>query len=125
MKKKQKAEINIIKDVIAFLTTELSKKTKVKFEIKGRTKNMYSIYKKMQNQKISYAEVYDIIAFRVCTEKMHECYEILGWVHSLWKPIPGRFKDFIAIPKTNNYQSLHTTVIGLQGKKLENSNSNL
>ncbi len=108
-----------IKDVILFLTDELSKKTKVKFEIKGRTKNMYSIYKKMQNQKISYAEVYDIIAFRICTEKMHECYEILGWVHSLWKPIPGRFKDLIAIPKANNYQSLHTTVIGPQGKKLE------
>ena len=108
-----------IKDVIIFVTEELSKKTKVKFEIKGRTKNMYSIYKKMQNQKISYAEVYDIIAFRICTQKMHECYEILGWVHSLWKPIPGRFKDFIAIPKANNYQSLHTTVIGPQGKKLE------
>lgn len=108
-----------IKDVIAFLTVELSKKTKIQFEIKGRTKNMYSIYKKMQNQKISYAEVYDIIAFRVCVEKMHECYEILGWVHSLWKPIPGRFKDFIAIPKANNYQSLHTTVIGPKGKKIE------
>ena len=108
-----------IKDVIAFLTEELSKKTKVKFEIKGRTKNMYSIYKKMQNQKISYAEVYDIIAFRICVDKMHECYEVLGWVHSLWKPIPGRFKDFIALPKANNYQSLHTTVIGPQGKKLE------
>ena len=108
-----------IKDVIVFLTNELSKKTKIKFEIKGRTKNMYSIYKKMQNQKISYAEVYDIIAFRVCVEKMHECYEILGWVHSLWKPIPGRFKDFIALPKANNYQSLHTTVIGPKGKKLE------
>ncbi len=108
-----------IKDVIIFLTDELSKKTKIKFEIKGRTKNMYSIYKKMQNQKISYAEVYDIIAFRFCTEKMHECYEILGWVHSLWKPIPGRFKDFIALPKANNYQSLHTTVIGPKGKKLE------
>ena len=108
-----------IKDVIVFLTNELSKKTKVKFEIKGRTKNMYSIYKKMQNQKISYAEVYDIIAFRVCVEKLRECYEILGWVHSLWKPIPGRFKDFIALPKANNYQSLHTTVIGPKGKKLE------
>ena len=108
-----------IKDVIVFLTEELSKTTKIKFEIKGRTKNMYSIYKKMQNQKISYAEVYDIIAFRICTKKMHECYEILGWIHSLWKPIHGRFKDFIALPKTNNYQSLHTTVIGPKGKKLE------
>jgi len=117
---KETAERNkYIKNVIAFLTEELSKKTKVKFEIKVRTKNMYSIYKKMQNQKILYAEVYDIIAFRICVQKMHECYEILGWVHSLWKPIPGRFKDFIAIPKANNYQSLHTTVIGPQGKKLE------
>lgn len=108
-----------IEDVIHFLTTDLSKKTQVQFEISGRTKNMYSIYRKMQIQKVDYSQVYDIIAFRICTEKVHECYEILGWIHSLWKPVPGRFKDFIAIPKANNYQSLHTTVIGPQGKRVE------
>ena len=108
-----------IQRVIDFLTQALSEKTSVKFETKGRTKNMYSIYRKMQNQNVDYEEIYDIIAFRICVEKLHECYEILGWIHSLWKPIPGRFKDFIAMPKSNNYQSLHTTVIGPQGKKIE------
>ena len=108
-----------IKDVIQFLTKDLSQKTGVRFEINGRTKNMYSIYRKMQIQKVEYSQVYDIIAFRICVNKIHECYEILGWIHSLWKPIPGRFKDFIAIPKTNSYQSLHTTVIGPEGKRVE------
>ena len=108
-----------IKDVIQFLTKDLSKKTQIQFEISGRTKNMYSIYRKMQIQNVDYGQVYDIIAFRICTEKIHECYEILGWIHSLWKPVPGRFKDFIAIPKANNYQSLHTTVMGPQGKRVE------
>ena len=108
-----------IKKVIRFLNQALKEKTSIQFEIKGRTKNVYSIYKKMQHQHIGYEEVYDVIAFRICVEKLHECYEILGWIHSLWKPIPGRFKDFIAIPKSNNYQSLHTTVIGPEGKKVE------
>ena len=117
-KEKPKRE-KYIKDVIQFLQQELNKKTNIQFDIHGRTKNMYSIYKKMQIQKVDYDQVYDIIAFRICTEKIRECYEILGWVHSLWKPIPGRFKDFIAIPKANNYQSLHTTVIGPQGKRVE------
>ena len=108
-----------IQNVIRFLTRDLSKKTRVQFEISGRTKNMYSIYRKMQIQKVEYNQVYDIIAFRICVNKIHECYEILGWIHSLWKPIPGRFKDFIAIPKANSYQSLHTTVIGPEGKRVE------
>ena len=108
-----------IQRVIDFLNKSLSEKTSVKFEIKGRSKNMYSIYRKMQNQNIGYEEVHDVIAFRLCVDKLHECYEILGWIHSLWKPIPGRFKDFIAMPKSNNYQSLHTTVVGPQGKKIE------
>ena len=108
-----------IKEVIRFLTHDLAAKTKIKFTIMGRAKNMYSIYKKMKKQESAYEQVHDIIAFRICTEKVHECYEILGWVHSLWKPISERFKDFIAIPKNNNYQSLHTTVIGPQGKRVE------
>ena len=108
-----------IQNVIQFLTKDLSQKTGIPFEINGRTKNMYSIYRKMQIQKVEYSQVYDIIAFRICVNKIHECYEILGWIHSLWKPIPGRFKDFIAIPKTNSYQSLHTTVIGPEGKRVE------
>lgn len=108
-----------IQHVIQFLTHDLSEKMKTKFIISGRTKNVYSIYRKMQTQNLNYDEVFDIIAFRVCTEKISECYEILGWVHALWKPIPLRFKDFIAIPKNNHYQSLHTTVIGPEGKRIE------
>ena len=108
-----------IKNVIEFLNHDLSKKTNIQFQITGRAKNMYSIYKKMKTQGVDYNQVHDIIAFRICTEKIHECYEILGWVHSLWKPISDRFKDFIAIPKSNNYQSLHTTVIGPEGKRVE------
>ena len=117
--KETKEREKYIKNVIHFLTKDLSKKTKIKFKIMGRTKNMYSIYRKMKLQNVDYSEVYDIIAFRVCTEKVRECYEILGWIHSLWKPISERFKDFIAIPKANNYQSLHTTVIGPGGKRVE------
>ena len=108
-----------IKYMINFLTKDLSQKTNIRFEVKGRTKNMYSIYRKMQIQNVDYGQVYDIIAFRIYAHKVHECYELLGWIHSLWKPIHGRFKDFIAVPKSNNYQSLHTTVIGPQGKRVE------
>jgi GTP diphosphokinase / guanosine-3',5'-bis(diphosphate) 3'-diphosphatase len=87
--------------------------------IKSRVKNAYSIYKKMMRQQKTLNEVYDISAIRVIVKSEPECYEVLGVIHSAFQPIPGRFKDYIALPKNNQYQSLHTTVIGPKGKPLE------
>ncbi|MCY4320790.1 MAG: bifunctional (p)ppGpp synthetase/guanosine-3',5'-bis(diphosphate) 3'-pyrophosphohydrolase, partial [Bdellovibrionaceae bacterium] len=88
-------------------------------EVTGRYKNIYSIHKKMIHQNVSFEQIHDLIAFRICLQEIHECYEALGIVHALWKPVPGRFKDFIAMPKRNNYQSLHTTVLGPEGRQVE------
>lgn len=117
--RKRKEREKYIEDVRKILTQELDKRTKIKFEVTGRPKHLWSIYKKMHLRSIDYEQVYDVLAFRVNVNSIAECYEVLGLVHSLWKPIPGRFKDFIAMPKTNNYQSLHTTVIGPQAERIE------
>ncbi len=87
--------------------------------IKARQKNFYSIYKKMLDQDLNVNQVYDILAFRVIVNSIKECYELLGHIHSIWKPIAGRFKDYISVPKANMYQSLHTTVIGPLGQRME------
>ncbi len=91
------------------------------FEIKvtGRLKNFYSIYKKMQAKSLGYKDVHDAIAFRVICKTLQDCYAILGLVHSRWVPVPGRFKDYIAMPKANHYRSLHTTVVGREGERVE------
>ncbi len=88
-------------------------------EIQGRAKHIYSIYHKMYEQGIKFNEIYDLIALRIITGSVKECYELLGIVHSLWNPLPGRFDDYIAKPKPNMYQSLHTTVIGQDSKPVE------
>jgi GTP pyrophosphokinase len=87
--------------------------------ISGRVKHLYGIYKKMLAQNIPFEQVYDVLGLRIITDTKSHCYEILGIIHSLWKPIPGRFKDYIALPKSNLYQSLHTSVIGPQGERVE------
>ncbi len=98
---------------------ELLDKNKFQAEISGRLKNLYSIHKKMLNKGVEYEDINDAIAFRVICHNVRDCYAILGQVHTQWTPIPGRFKDFIAIPKPNRYQSLHTSVIGQDGERVE------
>ncbi|MDD3594616.1 MAG: bifunctional (p)ppGpp synthetase/guanosine-3',5'-bis(diphosphate) 3'-pyrophosphohydrolase [Candidatus Gastranaerophilales bacterium] len=91
----------------------------IKAKIKGRAKHYYSIYNKMKRQQKDYHELFDITAVRVIVDNIKECYEVLGIIHSTFKPIPGRFKDYIAMPKSNLYRSLHTSVIGPRGKPVE------
>lgn len=91
----------------------------VSSSVKGRGKHLYSIWQKMEKDSLSFDEVYDILGFRVIVPTVRACYESLGVVHSTWKPVPGRFKDYIAMPKPNMYQSLHTTLIGPEGQRIE------
>ena len=91
----------------------------LKCEVLGRYKYFYSIYKKMVSQNLEFEEVYDIIAFRIILDTIPQCYEALGLIHSLWKPVAKKFKDYIGVPKLNMYQSLHTTVIGPFGERIE------
>lgn len=106
-------------DAIIESINEKLKAAKIEAIIKSRVKNYYSIYKKIVKQKIPFEQVYDVIGMRIITDTIPHCYEILSIIHSLWPHIPGRFKDFISLPKSNMYQSLHTTVIGPSGYQME------
>ncbi|MFQ5936269.1 MAG: RelA/SpoT family protein [Acidiferrobacterales bacterium] len=88
-------------------------------EVSGREKNLYSIYKKMRQKELSFDQVYDVYGFRITVDKVDSCYRVLGVIHNMYKPIPGRFKDYVAIPKANGYQSLHTIVFGPFGVSVE------
>jgi len=107
-----------IREVIELLSQKL-KEAGIQATIKGRQKHLHSIYKKMKEQNLSPNQVYDIVAFRVIVNSLKECYEVLGIIHAAWKPVLGRFKDYISLPKANMYQSLHSTVIGPFGQRME------
>jgi len=115
--KRQEREA-FIQEVIQVLNSHLSE-VGIKADIQGRPKHFYSIYKKMVDKEKDLNEIYDLIAVRVIVDTVKDCYGALGIIHTLWKPIPGRFKDFIAMPKPNMYQSLHTTVMGALGEPFE------
>jgi guanosine-3',5'-bis(diphosphate) 3'-pyrophosphohydrolase len=116
--KKKREREKYIEQVVQILRGEMDK-VGIPCEIQGRPKHFYSIYRKMQTRNMDYDQVHDVLAFRILVDSVARCYEALGVVHSAYKPIPGRFKDYVALAKSNNYQSLHTTVIGPDGERIE------
>ena len=116
--KHQVVEKHIIDKVVG-LILDLLASNHIQGQVYGRIKHKYSIYKKMQSQSLTLDEMHDIMAFRVLVKDIKDCYAVLGLVHSQWRPVHGRFKDYISMPKANGYQSLHTTVIGPEGERIE------
>ena len=118
MKQKRQAREDIVNDTMEQLTKALGE-AGIKADIKGRPKHFYSIYKKMKKDNRDLSQIYDLLAVRVIVDTVPDCYAVLGIAHSIWKPLPYRFKDYISMPKSNMYQSLHTTVIGTMGQPVE------
>ncbi len=116
--RRKKEREKYIEDVVRLIEEKL-KERNIPGRVTGRFKHLYSIHKKMKAQGIEFEQVPDVIAFRIIVPELGHCYESLGLIHQMWKPVPGRFKDFIAIPKPNMYQSLHTTVIGPMSERVE------
>ena len=116
--KKKTDREKYIDEVISIINKKLDAEG-IEAEITGRPKHFYSIYQKMESQNLLYDQIYDLVAFRILVDTPRGCYETLGIIHAQWRPVPGRFKDYIALPKPNMYQSLHTSVIGPYGERIE------
>ncbi len=116
---KKKTERDDYTDEVSDILNEKLNEYDIHGQVLGRAKHFYSIFKKMERRQVDFEQVYDIIAFRIVVDNITECYKSLGVIHATYKPVPGRFKDYIAMPKANGYQSLHTTVIGPHGERVE------
>jgi guanosine-3',5'-bis(diphosphate) 3'-pyrophosphohydrolase len=117
--KTEKDRKKFIDDVIEIIGTTLKKQGMKDFQVSGRPKHLWSIHKKMVKKGVGLDEVNDVIAFRVVVDTVAHCYETLGHIHGQWRPVPGRFKDYISLPKPNGYRSLHTTVVGPKAERIE------
>ncbi len=115
---KQEERLTLLKTAQQRIEDELNR-SDIKFEISGRRKHIYSIYRKLANKHCTLNEIYDLVALRIIVGTVQDCYTVLGMIHQLWRPMPGRFKDYIAMPKTNMYRSLHTTLFSEQGMPFE------
>ncbi len=116
--KRKEEQEGYIREVTEIIEKKL-KEEGIPGEVSGRVKHYYGIYQKMQRERITFEQIHDVLGLRIITDTKANCYAILGMIHSLWTPIPGRFKDYIGVPKSNMYQSLHTTVIGPKGERVE------
>ncbi len=114
-----KEKEGFVQDVVELIRGKLAESGLAQVDVSGRVKHIYSIWRKMRQLDVEFEQIQDVIGFRVIVDGVAQCYESLGVIHSLWKPVPGRFKDYIAIPKPNLYQSLHTTVVGPAGERIE------
>lgn len=117
--RKKRSERQGFLDTICAQISDKIKELGIHGEVNGRPKHFYSVYKKMHNLHIDIDQIYDLMAARIIVETVKDCYTMLGEIHTMWKPLPGRFKDYIAMPKANNYQSLHTTVVSPFGETFE------
>lgn len=117
--KTEKDRKKFIDEVVDVLTTAMKKQGMKDFEVSGRPKHLWSVHKKMVKKGVELDEINDLIAFRVVVDNVAHCYETLGHIHGQWRPVPGRFKDYISLPKPNGYKSLHTTVVGPKAERIE------
>ncbi len=115
---RQEEQEGYISNLIGMVSKRLAEEG-IPAHVKGRVKHYYGIYQKMQRQKVTFDQIYDVLGVRIIARTKADCYAILGLVHAMWKPIAGKFKDYIGVPKSNMYQSLHTSVIGPEGKRVE------